>query len=176
MTYEPWASADLVDGSKGLYRWYSMPTQSWFLHFGTGLYIGGLMHNLAPVVPDPTDPTPPPGESNAMEWAASVDYTSLFGPCAFFDFNWMEVFLQRRQSYPLRIEVVSNPAPIPPAKDAPMKASVIGIPIGTANGVIYDSIRIMRLADLEPGDFIFNFKIYDEAGMSTPVTLTLTVK
>ena len=77
---------------------------------------------------------------------------------------------------PLSITVVSNPAPIGSATVSPMVAKVIGIPVATANGVLYDTIRLVKLADEVPaGVYAFVFSIANVSGLSTTVTLNLTV-
>lgn len=174
---EPWHSTDLILGDETAYRWYTQATQTWFTHFGDGTFIGALRNNLDITVEAPVAPEPPEAENAVMEWRASMDYLGLLGDCPFFDFNWMTLFKTKTQKEPLRIVVVSNPAPVAPSTRPPLMAKVIGRPISTANGVIYDSIRVLRLGDsIEPGDYEFEFQIVDEKDLKTDVNFTLTVK
>ena len=174
--YVPWASSNLIAKDEGYYRWYSMPTATWFTHFGKGLVIEAITNNLDTEVPVPVAPTPPEAEDASMEWQASLDYRAMLGPCGFFDFNWMTVFNTKSTKEPQRIVVVSNPAPVAPATTPSMKATVIGIPQASGNGVIYDTVRIMKLADaLEPQDYVFEFQVVDTKNQRTDVTFTLTV-
>lgn len=174
---EPWASADLIVGDSTAYRWYTQATQTWFMHFGDGKYIGALRNNLDFTLGVVAPPTPPDAEDATMEWRASVDYLALFGECTFFDFNWMTAFLQKATREPVRITVLENPAPIAPSTKHPLVAKVIGRPVATAKGVLYDSVRIIKLVDaIPPDDYVFKFEITDEKNLKTEVTFTLTVK
>ena len=176
--YFPWASADLVDGGEGYYRWWSLPTEAWTLHFGAGPLIEGLEWGLGHAgVSPPTPPAPPGAANGTLTWRASVKYEALFGNCPFFDFNWITLFqAQSTTVTPLRIVVTSNPAPIAPATVPPMKASVIALPVATPNGPVYDTVRIMKLADqVPPGTYTWTFAVYDDQGQSTPVNFVLTV-
>ena len=174
---EPWASVDLVTGDPTAYRWYSMATQSWLLHFGQGTYISALASNLDTSVPAPVPPVPPAGENATMEWRASIDYASLLGECSFFDFNWMTTFKTKSADEPLRIVVIENPPPDVGMTKPPLVAKVIGIPVATGNGVIYDTVRILKLVDsIEKQDYVFKFQIVDTKDLRTDVTFTLTVK
>jgi hypothetical protein len=174
---EPWHSTDLILGDATAYRWYTQASHTWFTHFGDGTFIGALRNNLDFTVDAPVPPAPPEAEDGEMEWRASIDYLGLFGDCAFFDFNWMTLFKTKVQKEPLRIVVVENPAPIPPSTRPPLAAKIIGRPMLTANGVIYDSIRILRLGDsVDAGEYVFKFQIVDESDLKTDVTFTLTVK
>jgi hypothetical protein len=173
---EPWASADLIIGDPTRQSWYSLPAQTWFHRFNAGTYIYATMHNLDIDIDPPTPPTPPDGEDATMEWRASIDYAALFGDCSFFDFNWMTTFKTKSTTEPLRIVVKENPAPTAPETISPLVAKVIGIPTATTNGVIYDTIRILKLADsLEKKDYVFKFEIVDTKDLKTEVTFTLTV-
>jgi hypothetical protein len=176
-TPEPWASADLVLGDPTAYRLFRMPSHTWMTHFSQGMYIGALINNLDLSIPAPEAPEPPEAINGTMEWRASINYVALLGECSFLDFNWMTLFETKNPGKdPLRIVVVSNPPPVAPSTQPPMVAKVIGRPIATTNGVIYDSIRILKLADsLEPGEFVFEFQIVDTKDQKTDVTLTLTV-
>lgn len=176
--YFPWASSVLVKPDAGYYRWWSLPTETWMLHFGYGTLLDSLhtRMNISAVVPSnpsaPTVTTP-----LALTWNASIAYDTLTGDCEFFDFNWITLFKSQTTSMdPLRIVVVSNPAGSPP----PMVAQVIGIPQAVAAGLnagatIYDTIRIMKLTELAAGAYAFTFTVYDSLGQTANVTLNLTV-
>lgn len=176
--YEPWASADLIAPGEGSYSWWSMPTQSWVHHFGKGFLLEAIQNNLevnvAPRLPGP--PTVPDASSNAQTWTASASYQALMGDASFFDFNWMTVFSAKNNNGadPLRISVLANPPAV--GGVVPMKASVIGMPVAIAGGgVVYDTIRVIRLATLTPGPYVFSFRITDTKDLTTDVTFTLNV-
>jgi hypothetical protein len=139
-----------------------------------------MTDSMSPAVEPPVAPVPPEAEDAEMTWKASVEYLAVFGVCSFFDFNWQTTFktkMREKGADPLRIEVVSNPEPVAPATTSPLVAKVIGRPISTVNGVVYDSIRIIRVADeLEAGDYEFKFRVVDTKDQKTDVTFTLTVK
>jgi hypothetical protein len=100
----------------------------------------------------------------------------LTGDCSFFDFNWVTLFTSTGETVPLRIEVVTNPAPIAPATTSPMLAKVIGIPTAVNGGVLYDTVRILKNADTLPtGTYAFTFNIYGTAGIAATATLNLTI-
>jgi len=175
--YKPWASSSLVPADQGYFRWYQMPAETWVLNFGLGTLLTAMSTRMNLTVAPATNPGAPGVTTPAaITWQASVEYESLLGDCEFFDFNWITLFAATTcTAAPLRIVVTSNPAPIAPATVPPMVASVIGKPQATVNGVVYDSIRIMKLADLIPGAYAFTFNVYDVLGQVTAVTLNLTV-
>jgi len=172
--YFPWASPSLVKPDAGYYRWYSLPVETWMLHFGYGTLLESLhtRMNISAVVPSnpsaPTVTTP-----LALTWNASVEYDTINGDCDFFDFNWIALFKTQTTSMdPLRIVVNSVPSGSPP----PFGAQVIGIPQATAYGMVYDTIRIMKLGELAPGGpYAFTFTVYDSLGQTAAVTMNLTV-
>lgn len=175
--YKPWeGSASFVTNSEGYYRWYSMPTQGWVTHFGAGTLIKALNQGMTSSYSAPSSAAPV-AASAAMEWTASIDYSALYGDQRFFDFNWMTVFAAKSSLSPVRIVVLSNPAPIAPSTVSPLKATVVGTPVPTNNGPVYDTVRILKLGEegLDQGEYVFTFRVYDDRGQSTPVTLTLTV-
>lgn len=176
--YKPWASTLLIKPDSGYYRWWSMPSEGWVLHFGSGSLIESLSTRMnisavLPAVPGaPTVTTP-----LALSWQASIPFEALTGDCEFFDFNWMTLFQSQSTTLtPLRIIVLTNPAPIAPSTVPPIVATVIGNPIMTANGPLYDTIRLMKLGELAPGSFAFTFSVIDDRNQSTTVTLNLTVQ
>ena len=175
--YQPWASADLIDPNEGGYSWWSLPTQGWMHHFDKGLMINAVQSNLKIGVYSPVPSVPPSGTNASQSWSSSVLYTSLLGDCSFFDFNWMTVFNTKNNNGPdpLRISVLSNPAPHAPATSTQMKATVVGVPATNASGVVYDTIRITKLADVTPGSYAFVFRVTDTSNQTTDVTFTMTV-
>jgi hypothetical protein len=176
INYFPWASSNLIAKDDGYYRWYSMPTETWTTHFGKGVVIEAIQNNLNTTVPEPVAPVPPDVVDGSMEWRASVNYTAMSGPCSFFDFNWMDVFQAKSTKDPVRIVVVSNPAPISPETVPPMKATIVGIPQASGNGVLYNTIRIMKLTEnLLPQAYTFEFEVVDSSDNRTSVEFTLTV-
>lgn len=167
---QPWASNSLVSPSDGYYRWWSMPTETWVLHYGQGMFLGGLSSSLdrAGAAATPAPSAPSVATPQARTWQASVSYAMLSGNCPFFDFNWVTLFTSTGETKPLRIEVLTS--------TTPLLAKVIGIPTAIAGGVLYDTIRILKTTDtIAPGLYVFTFKVYEEHGLGTNVTLNLTV-
>lgn len=177
--YKPWASSLLVAPGDGYYRWWSLPTSTWFLHFGKGLFLDSMASSLDRAGAAATTPPGAPTVSTPQNitWQASVAYSALNGDCTFFDFNWVQLFTSTGESKPLRIEVVTLPTPIAPATNAPMLAKVIGVPVSIGAGaVMYDTIRIIKNQDVLPvGAYVFALRIYDERGLSANVALTVNV-
>lgn len=174
----PWASNSLVSPVDGYFRMWSLPTSTWMLRYGKGLFLDAITSSLnraGAAVPTPPG-APTVSTPQARTWQASVSAQMLTGDCSFFDFNWVTLFTSTGETVPLRIEVVSNPAPIAPAVTAPMLAKVIGIPTAVNGGVLYDTIRILKNADaLPPNTYAFTFNIYGEAGIAATATLNLTI-
>lgn len=176
---KPWTSAQLVSPDDGYYRWWSMPTSTWFLHFGKGVFLSAMSSSLnrvgAAAVPGPGEPTV--NSPQSLTWQASVAYSAFNGDCTFFDFNWVQLFTSTGQAAPLRIEIVSLPAPIAPSTKPPLLAKVIGIPVAIGAGVtMYDTVRIIKNADtVATGAYVFAFKIYTEAGLAADAELTVNV-
>lgn len=176
---QPWSSIYLRRPEEGYMRMYSLPTQAWTLRYQPSILQAALLTGMDPTVPAPVVPEPPDVTTPAtLMWKASIAYTALLGDCLFFDFNWVELFKAKSSSEALRIEIVSNPAPIAPSPQPPMVAQIIGIPVSVGAGAVrYDTIRIMKLQDVIPADdYEFAFNVYSEDGLVTPVTLTLTVQ
>ena len=158
---QPWASASLIAPGNGAYRWFSQATETWMLHFNAGTLLTALAGNMAPVVSAPASPSAPTvAPPQALTFNGSVKYNALNGQCNFFDFNWINLFTATQEQVPLSITVVSNPAPIGSAPVSPM----------------VDTIRLVKLADEVPaGVYAFVFSIANVSGLSTTVTLNLTV-
>lgn len=167
--YQPWASSNLIAPGDGASRWFSMPAESWFLHFSKGTLVQSLTQNMNQVVTLPAVPGAPTVVTpQAMTFNGSISYAALTGGCSFFDFNWTTTFVTTGDMVPLSILPLTNPAG--------MKATVIGVPTATPNGIMYDSIRIIKTAeDLAPGVYVFTFAITGMNGLSASVTLNLTV-
>lgn len=168
---KPWEGyASFVHGDSGYYRWFSLPTESWFLHFGLGTLLQSLEYGLASTSYSPPEETNPSVTDGAMTWQASINYAMLHGDYSFLDFNWMTIFEAKSNAIPLRIVVTSNPA------GGALKASIIGVSTDTPYGQVFDSIRILKLSEVTPGTYDFGFKVYDIDGNSTDVTLVLTIQ
>lgn len=172
----PWASASLVSAGDGYYRWWSMPTQTWTLHYGKGVFLTGLTNNLnsAGAAANPPSPLPPVVTPVTLNWQATIANSLFTLDCAFFDFNWVSLIAPTAGDRPVRIEVIANPTGSP----SPLLAKVLGIPTAVGPGnVRFDTIRILKNKDLiESGDYEFTFKIYNQSGLSTNVAFTLTVQ
>lgn len=188
---KPWLGyTELVTGDipngLGYYSWWSMPETHWLNHFGRGVFIESLMFNMdkypysAP--PSPSNPTVTTPQT--LRWACTADLTSFQQDCAFFDFNWVTLFqaqfpVDTTQEgaglVPLSIATTSNPA------GGFFKASVVqsqGQAIIGGGGVVFNTVRILRLQDPTAGTYVFDFTISaSENGsvVSVPVVLNLTV-
>jgi hypothetical protein len=182
---QPWLGYPSFIGTDdtGYYSWWSLPTITRFHHYGRGVLFGSLWSrmNIYPA-PASTNPPTPPGENGTLRWAASMNLASAGNECAFFDFNWMELFQSNPppgtmpgQLTPLAIMVTAQP------EDGEFKAAVLQretvLPGG---GVVYNTVRIIRMLDnVVAQDYEFTFQIsqVDTEGRmgTTDVTLTLTV-
>jgi hypothetical protein len=97
--------------------------------------------------------------------------------CAFFDFNWVQLFAVNANSNvgdPAYITVTGQPA------GGLLKALVLQMPepMGPEGGPVYNTIRIMKMTPqpLVAGDYEFTFTVYNTSGLaSATATLDLTV-
>ena len=170
----------------GFYSWWSMPVAGWFHHFGQGVLLNSLQFSMSNYVYVPpsaslTAVTTP----QALTWATTANAQSFVQDCAFFDFNWVELFQAQFQSdpsvqgsnvIPLSIAIASNPA------GGFFKASVLqsmnGQVIYPGGGAVFNTIRILRLQDPTAGLYTFNFTISANINgviESVPAVLNLTV-
>ncbi|QDH83408.1 hypothetical protein [Achromobacter phage Motura] len=135
-------------------------------------------------------PTPPDGEDGALQWINTVALSPTNGECAFFDFNWVQLFkstpipgIVPGSVVPTNIRINSNPA------GGEFKAVVVqsAQSVAPGGGIVFDTIRVIKLAhDVEPGDYLFTFTIFanvfasgsltNAVQVTKDVTLTLTVK
>jgi hypothetical protein len=179
-----------VPNDIGFYSWWSMPTVSWFKHFGYGTYLQSMKYGLGQV--NVVAPTPPSGPSvttpQALTWEATVDLQAFAPECSFYDFNWVTLF-QLQPTFdptqegntviPANISTVSNP------NGGALKAVVVQGIAGSAGptvypggGVVYNTVRILRLAPVTAGAYAFTFAIsYTNGGeaLSVNATLNLTI-
>jgi hypothetical protein len=188
--FSPWRGyPEFVDGQKpkslGYYSWWSMPATLWRQHFSKGTYLNMLTNNLDFPLPTPPTTNPPtPVTPVTLRWACTANAETLLLDCAYFDFNWVTEFQLVYQpdpdqigngTIPMSISVVSNPA------GGFFKASVVqglGQTILPGGGVVYDTIRILKLEDPTAGSYTFNFSISASINgqiVSVPAVLTLTV-
>lgn len=177
--YQPWASSQLVSVADGNFRIWNMTTQGSKVREGGGILVEAFRSNMAPSILNTTpNLNPQVADMVSLAWNASVKYDLLTGNCTFFDFNWMTLvsntLVDGEQAF--RLEVVSNPAPIGVEKQSPLLARVLGVPTALGDGVVYDTVRIMKNRDTIPaGAYVFQFKVYNTQGYSTAVALTVTV-
>lgn len=187
----PWRGyAEFVSSDRpqniGFYSWWSMPPGNWFQHFGAGIFINSFEYGMAEYVYEAPVGQGAPTVNNinaTMTWSTVVDLAAFENQASFIDFNWLDEFqaaLKVNPNYslgsqiiPLSITTVSNPA------GGFFKASVVQAlgsqSILPGGGVLFNTVRILRLADPTAGAYTFNFSIADNLGNTTPVTLTLTV-
>jgi len=188
--YFPFSSLVQPDPRKlKMYSWWSMPGATLVNHFSRGVYLNALQFNLfasVPVVPPAI--TPPVTTPQTLTWAATINLQSLQQECSFIDFNWAELFqtsyandpnnLQGNNVLPIAITQITNPA------GGFFKAVVLGGAMGSnqvvipGGGVVYNTVRIIRLQDPPAGTYTFTFQIsYTNGGIqaTTPVTATLNL-
>lgn len=188
--FAPWRGyPEFVDGQKpkalGYYSWWSMPATLWRHHFGVGTYLNALTNDLDFPIPTPPSTNPPtPVTPQTLRWACTANAETMLIDCAYFDFNWVKEFQLNfppdpeqtgNATIPMTISVTSNPA------GGFFKASVVqglGQTIIAGGGVVYDTIRILKLEDPTAGTYTFDFSIsasINGTSVSVPAVLTLTV-
>lgn len=122
---------------------------------------------------DTTAPTTAPVTANAtatMNWTAGIQTGALQDQCSFFDFSWVTLFNAKSGSKAVSIEVTSNPA------GGYFKSTIVPIPVvGATGGVIYNTVRVVKLKPVPAGAYVFVYKVKDDANTTTTCTLTLTV-
>jgi hypothetical protein len=183
--YAEFVSSDIPQDI-GYYSWWSMPPGNWFQHFGAGVFIDSFEYSMDSYAYTAPEGQGAPTVGNAaatMTWSCVVDLSAFDNQASFIDFNWIDLFettLQANPNYspgeqiiPLSITTTSNPA------GGFFKASVVQalgsqsiLPGGAS---LFNTVRILRLADPTAGSYVFDFSITDNLGNTTPVTLTLTV-
>lgn len=178
-----------IPNTLGFYsRWALTPTKM-INFFGRGVYLDSLKFSLSDFVnPAPATPgNPQVTTPQALRWATSIDMAAFDPNCSFFDFSWASLFnakfnpdtnSQNTGNFviPLSISIQSNPA------GGFFKASVVtgqgGQTIYPGGGVVFDTIRILRLQDPPAGTYAFTFLISMNTNgvvTSTTATLNLTV-
>ena len=148
-----------------------LPTQGSGYRFNRGPIISDLTVRMdlsgGYVPPNPPAPSVSPG---TLRWAVAMSMNDLQVGCGFIDFNWVELFQSQATYEPLKIEIVSNPA------SGEFKTTIVPYPTVTPIGSIeFNTLRIIKLSDVEPGAYVFNYAVVDVHGQKTPVTLTLTI-
>jgi hypothetical protein len=176
---QPWASVNLIAPDSGYYRSWSMPSEGSRLHYGEGILQAAIeaQNLVTSATPGSTTPsTPIVVTPVAITWNSSIAYEMINGSCSFFDIPWVTLFTQTQDTVPLRISVVSLPPAIGGA--SPFTASLLGQPVATVNGNLYDTIRIIRLLPpglIPVGVYTFVFTITTVENTSANVTLNLTI-
>jgi hypothetical protein len=191
----PWRGyASFIDPSLpnniGYYAWWSMPTVLWMKHFSLGTWLTSMKYGLAQydiVAPTPGG-NPPVTTPQSLEWSTSIDLAA-FGPnCTYSDFNWIELFQAQLATdpsvegvavVPQSIMTTSNPA------GGALKASVVqgvsgsaGPTIYPGGGVVFNTVRILKLLDVVPGTYTFTFQVSALVSgqvKTSTATLNLTV-
>jgi hypothetical protein len=190
---QPWMSYSSIvlptPGKLRMYSWWSMPGATLVNHFSRGVFLDAMEFKLNPSVPIPLSPISPPVTTpQALTWAASLDLQAFAANCSFLDFNWLSLFqtaytndpnnLQGNAVLPIAVTQITNPA------GGYFKAVVLAGGMGSTQiaipggGVVYDTIRIIRLQDPPAGTYTFTFQIsYTNGGIqqTTPVTATLNL-
>lgn len=155
---------------------YIQASGDWKIRGSWGNLIGSLRINMAQVTAGPLPPSAPPGTDAATQyWVASVPFGGLGASCAFYDFNWVDIFTSTSLGAlgsPNRIEVVSNPSGnILKAMVVRQNPTYVG-----EGGMLYDTVRIVALVPNVPADdYEFDFKIINADNQEVAVKLTLDV-
>lgn len=170
-------------GNDGYYSSWAMPSRDWVHRYNAGTLLQSLRVGMASTTyTSPSAPDAPEGSDATLKWAASVDLTTNGSQCAFFDFNWINLFQTSMKTdgtngalIPLSIATKTNPSG-GYFKAAYIASKPVIIPGGAP---LFNTIRIIRLKqDVPAGDYGFVFTISytkDSIQVSTDVTLTLTV-
>ena len=176
-----------VPNNIGFYsRWALTPTKM-INFFGRGAFLDSMKFDMAKFV-NPSAATPGNPEVTtplALRWATTVNLASFEATCGFFDFNWATLFnavfnpdenSQNTGNFviPLSIAVESNPG------GGYFKASVVtgqgGQTIYPGGGVVFNTIRILRLQDPPAGTYTFTFLVsMNTNGVVTETTATLNL-
>ena len=178
-----------IPNTLGYYsRWALTPTKM-INFFGRGVYLDSLKFSMSDFV-DPAPATPGNPQlttPQALRWATTVNMAAFAPECAFFDFAWTTLFdtvfnpdtsPQNTGNFviPQSISIASNPA------GGYFKASVVtgqgGQTIYPGGGVVFNTIRILRLQDPPAGTYTFTFDVSMNTNgvvTSTTATLNLTV-
>lgn len=171
---KPWLGyAGFLDTRDSQYamQWL-MPTEVTTSRLNRGPLLSDLIVRMdvdAGGAPPPVDP--PVAVPATLRWAVSASMANMAADCGFFDFNWVELFQAQTQGYePLKIEIVSNPS------GGEFKTTIVPFPTVLPQGSVeFNTLRIIKLKDVAPGSYIFNYAITDTHGGRTPVVFTLTV-
>jgi hypothetical protein len=183
--YKELVTGDIPNGL-GYYSWWSMPEVHWLNHFGRGVFLESLVFNMDkyPYTAPPSPSNPTVTTPQTLRWACTADLTSFQQDCAFFDFSWTTLFQTQFPPdttqegaglVPLSIATTSNPA------GGFFKASVVqsqGQGIIGGGGVVFNTVRILRLQDPTAGTYTFDFTISASQNgqvQQVPVVLNLTV-
>lgn len=171
---KPWLGfAGFIDTRESQYamQWL-MPVNGQGYRFNRGPLVSDLTVRMdldaGGGIPPVAPPVVVPGKLN---WAVAVTMANMAPDCGFFDFNWVDLFKAQTAGYePLKIEIISNPA------SGEFKTTVVPFPSVLPQGSIeFNTLRVIKLQPVAPGNFEFNYAIVDTHGGRTPVTFTLTV-
>lgn len=169
---EPWLGySSFIDlRSIGYSHRYVMPTQGWRTYLTRGILVTNLLVNMAADESEAETETPPVVSNGAIRWAAAMSANSAQLECGFFDFNWVSLFQAKSDRQAIRIDIVSNPV------GGELKSTIVPYPAVTPQGAVqFNTIRIIKLDDVAPGQYVFNYVVTDDQNQSTTCTLTLTV-
>jgi hypothetical protein len=162
-----------ADDSQYAMMWF-MPTQGQGYRLNKGPLIRDLTIRMDVAGGAAPAPLPGPTVTPATQyWACALTQNDLDVNCGYFDINWVELF-KVQTSYPnkpVRIEVVSNPA------GGEFKSTIVPYPVvAPSGGIEFNTVRILKLKPVVAGNYAFNYRVIDDAGVATPVVLTLTVQ
>lgn len=149
---------------------YSMPVQGYVRRHNRGILITNLSVTMDTQGSVLEVNVPPNVQNAAVRWVAKLSANSVSLKCGFFDFPWTTLFKAKSDLTPLRIEIVANPV------GGVFKSTLVPNPVISPLGnVEFNTVRIIKLGDAVPGDYVFNYLVVDDKNQSTPCTLTLSV-
>lgn len=148
-----------------------MPTQGWKTQYYLGPLVTNLLVGMADDVFNPQVINPPTVQNGTIRWVASMDTNPTGLDCGFFDFLWTDLFKASTNGIdPLMLEIVSNPA------GGFFKSTLVPSPVvSPLGGTFFNTVRIIRLLDTPPGNYVFTYKVTDTKNQTTNCQLTLTV-
>ena len=174
VSFKPWLGlVDLVSNNdQGYYSSYQMPAGALIHHFGLGTMLEALTTGMDTSI-GVTVPTAPDIPSVAsVAWRTTVNSEALT-KSAFFDFCWTKLWnttapVNLRDAILNKLEVTANPV------EGLFKAAVVQASVGTSVGPVFNTVRILRLAAVPPGVYVFKFNVF-VGSTAHECVLTLTV-
>lgn len=135
--------------SSGYYSQWFMTTSGMFSHFGLGTLLTALTVGTGDPVVETAAPSP---SLKTFNWAATIPKDAL--TVNFFDVNWVKLL---QSSLPQSEEVwgiktISGPV------GGEFKATIVGQPIATTFGLLFPTLRFIKLKPIEAQNYDFQFE------------------